>query len=161
VSAAKRSVLESAIKVQASAWSLGLSWPREIEEINILQATLRAMARAVARLKVWPDFLVIDGMQTIASDCAQRALKDADALVPAVSAASILAKTFRDRLLVALDRRYPGYGFARHKGYGTKEHLAALQALGPCVQHRRTFKGVPAADGTASRRSASLWLPGI
>lgn len=168
LSAAKRAALEPAIKVTASAWSLGVSWPREIEAVNILQATLKAMARAVARLKVRPEFLLIDGMQTIEFDCPQAAIKDGDALAPAISAASILAKTFRDRLLGSLDKRYPGYGLARHKGYGTKEHLAALQKLGPCPQHRRTFRGVPAPEGergmgaTPQRGTAvSLWLPGI
>jgi ribonuclease HII len=168
LSASTRAVLEKEIKALASAWSLGLAWPREIEEANILQATRRAMARAVARLRVRPEFLLIDGNQTIESEIPQAAIIDGDALAPPIAAASILAKTFRDRLLEKLDKRYPGYGFAKHKGYGTKEHLAALRELGPCVQHRRTFRGVPgwekaatAAKAGRTARATSLWLPGI
>lgn len=156
LSAARRNALEPAIKAQALAWGLGLSWPAEVDRVNVLQAALRAMCRAVAVLKLPPVFLAVDGNQPLPSPLPQRSIVGGDHLVPAIAAASILAKTFRDRLLTALDRRYPGYGLAGHKGYGTVEHLAALRRLGPCPMHRRSFRGVlPQAE-----RSASC-LPGI
>lgn len=148
LTAARRAALEPAIKAQAVAWGLGVIWPAEIDRINILQATFRAMARAVAVMKLQPQSLLIDGNKTIpvhllvSPSLPQRAIVDGDSLEPAISAASILAKTFRDRLLTVLDRRYPGYALAVHKGYGTAAHLAALRTLGPCPQHRLTFRGV-------------------
>lgn len=165
LTAAKRAVLEPAIKAQAAAWGLGVIWPGEIDSINILQATFRAMARAVAVMKLRPLTLLIDGNKTIpvhllvSPALPQRAIVDGDALVPAISAASILAKTFRDRLLERLDRRHPGYGLAVHKGYGTVAHLAALRSLGPCAQHRLTFRGVlPEKPARATEQGC---LPGI
>ncbi len=142
LSAARREALAPRIKEVALAWSLGLAWPREIDRVNILAATLRAMARAAALLRVRPALLLIDGNKTCPAPLPQRAIVDGDALVPAISAASILAKTFRDRLLTALDRRHPGYGFSGHKGYGAATHFQALRELGPCRQHRLTFRGV-------------------
>lgn len=148
LTAARRAALEPAIKAQAVAWGLGVIWPAEIDRVNILQATFRAMARAVAVMKLRPVSLLIDGNKTIpfhllaSPALPQRAIIDGDALEPAISAASILAKTFRDRLLTVLDRRYPGYALAVHKGYGTAAHLAALRTLGPCPLHRLTFRGV-------------------
>lgn len=142
LSAARREELAPRIRNVALAWSLGLAWPGEIDRVNILAATLRAMARAAALLKVRPALLLIDGNKTCPAPLPQRAIVGGDALVPAISAASILAKTFRDRLLAALDRRHPGYGFAGHKGYGAATHFQALRKLGPCRQHRLTFRGV-------------------
>lgn len=144
----RRAVLEPAIKAQAVAWGLGVIWPSTIDRINILQATFRAMAKAVAVLKVSPRALEIDGDKIIPShllhtgSMTQKAVVGGDALVPAISAASILAKTFRDRLMESLDKRYCGYGLREHKGYGTAVHLAAIVQLGPCRQHRLTFRGV-------------------
>lgn len=144
----RRSVLEPAIKAQAVAWGLGVIWPATIDRINILQATFRAMAKAVAVLKVRPLSLEVDGDKIIPShllltgSLSQKALVGGDLLVPAISAASILAKTFRDRLMESLDKRYCGYGLREHKGYGTAVHLAAIVRLGPCRQHRLTFRGV-------------------
>ena len=155
-----RAALEPEIKARALAWGVGLSRPREIERVNILQATLRAMRRAVNALKIAPDFLVIDGCQTLALDIPQKAVVKADLLIPAVSAASALAKTFRDRLLAQLDKRYPGYGLSRHKGYGTREHLRALEKLGPSPIHRMTFKGV-VQDTDTQGTPEELCLPGI
>jgi len=152
-----RAALEPEIKARALAWGVGLSRPREIERINILKATLAAMQRAVKALKVAPDFLVIDGCHTLALDIPQKALVKADLLIPAVSAASILAKTFRDRLLTKLDKRYPGYGLSQHKGYGTREHLEALKRLGPSPIHRLSFKGVR-QDTPAQGLPEELWL---
>lgn len=157
LTAERRAALEPRIKAQALAWCVGLSWPREIDRINILRASLLAMRRAVLGLKVSPVFLAVDGNQAIDIDLGQRCLPGGDKSVPAIAAASILAKTFRDRLLKSLDKRYPGYGLARHKGYGTKEHLEALRALGPCPIHRASFRGVLDAPHSGE----SLCLPGI
>lgn len=138
----KREALAAGIRAQALAWSLGLAWPGEIDRVNILQASLRSMERAVARLRRAPALLLIDGNQNIRTALPQRTVVGGDALVPAISAASILAKTFRDHLLGILDRLHPGYGLAVHKGYGTAMHLEALQRLGPSPVHRLSFRGV-------------------
>lgn len=152
----QREKLETRIKAGCSAWALGFSWPREIDRINILQASLTAMLRAVARLKVLPEYLLVDGNQAINTKIPQKTVVDGDALIPVISAASIIAKTFRDRLLEKLDTRFPGYGLARHKGYATSEHYRALAELGPCPLHRLTFRGVlPGAE------QDQLCLPGI
>jgi ribonuclease HII len=156
LSCARREKLALEIKAQAVAWALGLSWPREIEEVNILQATLKAMARSVQRLKRPPKFLYIDGNRTTHLSLPQQAVVGGDGLIPCISAASIVAKTFRDHLLVHLDRRYPGYGLAGHKGYGTRIHLERIRALGPSPQHRATFRGV-----RPETRGRELCLPGI
>lgn len=148
LSASRRDGLAAEIGAQALAWGLGVIWPWDIDRINILQATLKAMSRAVAALKVRPQVLLVDGKQTLPEDLLraplprQKAVIDGDALVPVISAASILAKTFRDDLMDRLDRRYPVYGFARHKGYGTREHLEALRTHGPCRLHRLSFAKV-------------------
>ena len=146
--------LAPAIKRHAVAWSLGISWPKEIDTINILNATFRAMARAVIGLKLDDPRpgLLIDGNHIIRPDAwrfvtmlpypTQSAIIDGDALVPQIAAASVLAKTFRDALLCKLDIRYPGYGFAEHKGYGTRSHRDAIIVRGPCSMHRKTFRGV-------------------
>lgn len=158
LSANARERLRSAIMACAGAWSVGVVWPRRIEEINILNASLEAMARACGTLQVAPRRLLIDGNKRIneavlaqfwrhkAPLPAQKAIVHGDALMPAISAASILAKTYRDMLMARLERRWPGYGFAKHKGYGTREHLTALAALGPCPMHRRGFRGVPCGE---------------
>jgi ribonuclease HII len=160
-----RQELAPRIRACALAWGLGLSWPREIERVNILQATFAAMARAVAALHAAPAALVVDGPHAIPGhvlrrilkpqlhELDQRAVVDGDALVPAISAASILAKTFRDALMERLDRRYPGYGLALHKGYGTAEHREAVARLGPCRLHRMTFKGVRPEPPVAAQGS--------
>ena len=121
---------------------VGLAEPGEIDRINILQASLLAMARAVGDMKVKPDGLLIDGPYGIPLDIPQRPVKGGDAKSLSIGAASIVAKVYRDRLMVAFDRCYPGYGFAGHKGYGTKAHLTALAKIGPCPLHRLSFKGV-------------------
>lgn len=153
---AKRSGLACLIKRCALAWSLGIVWQKQIDQINILQASLLAMAKSASSLKISPGALLIDGPFPIPSEMlraewakgsvhplpAQKAIIGGDLLVPSISAASILAKTFRDNLMDALDKRWPGYGFARNKGYGTKEHREALIAKGPTPLHRMTFRGV-------------------
>jgi len=156
--AEERDNLATEIRQLAVGWGIGLAWMDEIARINILQASLMAMTRAVAAMRIRmkaqgavPARLLIDGTQIIPPlyfrkfgipAPEQEAVVDGDALVPAISAASILAKTFRDDLMVKLDARWPEYGFARHKGYGTKEHREALAKFGPCPLHRLDFRGV-------------------
>ena len=130
------------IRIRAVAWGVGLSDVGEIDAVNILQATLLAMKRAIEQLGTRPEVVWIDGLQCPSIDYPVRAIVDGDRIVAAIAAASILAKTVRDAMLVELDRSYPLYGFARHKGYSTPEHLAALAAHGPCAAHRRTFAPV-------------------
>jgi len=137
-----RERLASEIRVRAVAWSVAAADVAEIDTINILQASLLAMRRAVEGLGVAPGMALIDGNQYPSLACAMRAIVGGDRTVASISAASILAKTVRDALLVELDGTYPGYGFAQHKGYSTPEHLAALERLGPCAAHRRTFMPV-------------------
>jgi ribonuclease HII len=152
VAPSRRNGLAAAIGQISLAWGLGVVWPAEIDQTDILRATLKAMSRAAAVLKVRPEILLIDGDKRIpepllrqagfAAMPAQREIIDGDATVPVIAAASILAKTFRDQLMEKLNLRYPGYGFAAHKGYGTAEHREALGRLGPCRMHRLTFRGV-------------------
>ena len=152
----RRAELAQAIKAQAVSWALGFSWPREIDRINILQATLAAMSRALCALRVQPDCVLVDGNRAFPSPLPLTTVVGGDAIHPCISAASILAKTFRDELLERMDERYPGYGLAVHKGYGTREHLEALRRLGPSPAHRATFRGV-----RPEPREKTLWLPGI
>ncbi|MBK7079226.1 MAG: ribonuclease HII [Betaproteobacteria bacterium] len=150
LSAARRDELAVAIRARALAWSVAAADVDVIDALNILQATLLAMRRACEGLGVVPDEAWVDGNRCPALACPARAIVKGDRDVAAISAASILAKTARDALLVELDRVYPAYGFARHKGYGTAEHLAALAALGPCPAHRRSF--APVAQAASSGR---------
>lgn len=140
---AKREVLYEKIVDRALAYSIVMVMSDEIDRINIFQATMTGMSRALAGLNPCAHEAWIDG-NALPRDlpCAGRAIIGGDALEPAISAASILAKVTRDRWMVELDREHPGYGFAEHKGYGTPAHLAALQRLGPCPHHRRSFAPV-------------------
>ncbi len=161
--AAARQNLAEAIRRHALAFGLGLMWQADIDRINILQATFHAMSKAAVSLlqryerqyetPIAPMLLHIDGNKTLPSPVLsyywhlprpplQEALVGGDGLVPSISAASIMAKTFRDKLMKSLHRRWPQYNFAKHKGYGTKEHLAALRQYGPCPLHRMSFGGV-------------------
>jgi ribonuclease HII len=142
LSAAARERLSVEIRASAHAWCVASSDVDEIDAINILQATMRAMQRAVAGLAVAPAEVLVDGNRCPPLPCPARAIVKGDRDVPVISAASILAKTARDAYLIELDARYPGYGFAQHKGYGTPVHLAALDRLGPCPAHRRSFAPV-------------------
>lgn len=139
ISAAKRERLEPLIMASALAYGIGRAEPGEIDEINILQATLLAMRRAVAALVVVPGAVVVDGNRSTHFGLPTEAVVGGDARVPAISAASILAKVARDREMVALDALFPGYGFAQHKGYGTAVHMEALARLGPTPHHRYSF----------------------
>ncbi|HTS85889.1 MAG TPA: ribonuclease HII [Usitatibacter sp.] len=140
-----RDDLAARIRERALAWAVSSATPAEIDEMNILRASLLAMRRAVESLALAPEEVCVDGLYTVEVSCPCRAIVKGDAKVAAISAASILAKTARDADMVALDARFPGYGFAGHKGYSTPEHLAALKALGPCEIHRRSFEPVRAA----------------
>jgi ribonuclease HII len=136
-----------------------------IDRINILQATLSAMADAIRGLSQAPDFLLIDGISGIPMNIAQRTIKKGDSLSYSIAAASIIAKVTRDRLMVDYDALYPGYGFAAHKGYGAASHLAAIASLGPSPIHRRSFRGVkehvPAVPGAELLSGDSGLLPGF
>ena len=143
LSEARREALFPQIVERALAYCIVLVEPEEIDRLNIFQATMAGMSRAVAGLVPVAHEALIDGNQ-LPKDlpCPGRAIVGGDALEPAISAASILAKVSRDRVMVTLDGVHPGYGFAAHKGYATPAHLAALQQLGPCAQHRRSFAPV-------------------
>ena len=142
LSAARRERLAVEIREKALAWSIAEASVAEIDHINILQATLLAMQRAVAGLSVLPAVALIDGNRCPVLAMPARAIIGGDATVAEISAASILAKTSRDAGMLALHALYPQYDFARHKGYGTAVHLAALRAHGPSPVHRRSFAPV-------------------
>lgn len=144
LTAAKREMLAEQIRERALAWALGRAEPAEIDQINILQATMLAMQRAVAALPIAPTSVLIDGNRCPPLPMPAQAVVKGDATVPAISAASILAKVARDAEMQALELRHPGYGFAKHKGYPTSAHLEALQRLGPLPEHRRSFAPVRA-----------------
>ncbi len=135
----RRQALDLVIREQALSWALGRAEPEEIDCINILQASLLAMQRAVAALNIQPGLALVDGNRAPRLSCQVRTIVGGDASEPAISAASIIAKVARDREMVELDTRYPGYGLARHKGYPTKQHLEALRELGVSAIHRRSF----------------------
>ena len=145
LSAARRERLAEDIRAHALAWALGRAEVAEIDRINILQASLLAMQRAVAQLRIQPAQVLVDGNRCPVLNYPCTAIVKGDATVPAISAASILAKVARDAELRDLDQRYPEYGFAQHKGYPTAAHRAALQRFGPCAEHRRSFAPVAAA----------------
>ena len=143
LSEAKRERLVPLIKAQALAWGLGWASPEEIDEFNIRQANHLAMRRAVEAMGIVPSAIIIDGNDVPEGlPCSARAIIKGDLTEPCISAASILAKTARDRVMVEMDDAYPGYGFAAHKGYGTKVHSEALAKLGPSDIHRMSFKPV-------------------
>lgn len=146
LSPARRSRLAEEIRAAAVAWAIAEASVQEIEEMNVLRATLLAMRRAIESLRPQPACCLIDGPTPVRGlQIPQRTIVRGDRTCPDISAASILAKTYRDALMVRLDREYPGYGFARHKGYVTPEHLAALRDLGPCPIHRMGYAPVRAA----------------
>lgn len=142
LSEARREALAEEIREKALAWALGRCEPQEIDRLNILQASLLAMRRAVLALDPAPAHALIDGNRCPELPCTAEAIVKGDATEPAISAASILAKVVRDQEMVALDRAFPDYGFAGHKGYPTADHLAALQRVGPCAHHRQSFAPV-------------------
>ncbi|MDG4554851.1 MAG: ribonuclease HII [Candidatus Competibacter sp.] len=145
LSPARRERLALDIRANALAWALGRAEVAEIDRLNIFQASLLAMRRAVEALPVAPDQVLVDGKHCPPLTCPCTAIVKGDATVPAIGAASILAKVARDAELRILHDRYPRYGFARHKGYPTAAHREALRRFGPCPEHRRSFAPVAAA----------------
>ncbi len=145
----RRLSLYDEIKEKALAWSLGRAEPEEIDQLNILHATMLAMQRAVAGLAIVPDFVLIDGNRCPGLPMPAQAVVKGDSRVAEISAASIMAKVTRDREMVELDQRFPAYGFAQHKGYPTAFHLEKLAALGATEFHRRSFAPVKRALGLA------------
>ena len=139
----KREALFPVIQERALAWAVARVEAAEIDETDILSARMKAMQLAMDQLSLRPDFALIDGNRdrgrSFALTTPHRCIVKGDSLSASIAAASILAKVSRDRLMVELDEVYPGYGFARHKGYGTAQHRAAIARLGPCPIHRRTF----------------------
>jgi ribonuclease HII len=142
LTAKRREALFDEIRARALCFAIAEASVQEIDEINILQATLLAMKRAVEALRLPPKLVLVDGNRLPTLSIRAEAIVQGDALVPAISAASILAKVHRDRLCEAMHQRYPVYGFDQHKGYGTAQHMAALQAHGPTDCHRMTFAPV-------------------
>jgi ribonuclease HII len=142
LTARQRDRLCGEIKRAALSFALGRAEVEEIDRLNILQASLLAMQRAVAALPIAPRRVLVDGSHCPALACAAEAIIGGDATVAAISAASILAKVTRDREMEVLDAVHPGYGFGKHKGYPTREHLQALNSRGPCAIHRRSFAPV-------------------
>jgi len=139
----KREFLYNIIIENCSNWSIGIVSEEIIDKINILEASKLAMKISVEKLNIEPDFLLIDGRHTIENyPASQMAIPNADQNIFSVSAASIIAKVTRDRILINLDKEYPEYGFAKHKGYGTRLHIEMLAKMGPCKIHRKSFSPV-------------------
>lgn len=142
LSAKKRAEISAELKETAVAYAIGQVEAEEIDRINILEATRKAMAMAIAGLEPAADFLLIDAVGLKAVSLPQRSLIKGDAVSFSIAAASVLAKTYRDDMMVNIALEYPQYGFEGHKGYGSAAHLAALREHGPCPLHRRSFRGV-------------------
>ena len=138
----RRQLLAVEIRERALCWHISRSTVAEIDSYNILQATMMAMVRAVDGLSICPEYVAVDGNRMPPWNYNGETVVKGDDKVPAISAASILAKVFRDSEMIAFDDEYPGYGFAGHKGYGTKKHMEAIQQLGPSPIHRQTFEPV-------------------
>lgn len=156
LTALKRERLSGEIKAKALCFCIAQASVEEIDQLNILQATMLAMRRAVQGLRLRPAKVLVDGNCIPVLDVLAEAIVKGDAKVPAISAASILAKVHRDHLCETMDQLYPDYGFAKHKGYGSEQHVAALRLHGPCAVHRKTFRPVSEMlllDGIALARS--------
>ncbi|CAL1692759.1 Ribonuclease HII [Brevundimonas subvibrioides] len=144
LTAARREALEVEIKARAVAWGVGFASVEEIDDLNILHATGLAMCRAIEALSVSPVAALVDGNYRFRLPCDVETVVGGDGLSLSIAAASILAKTARDRLMIEMDDLYPGYGFAGHKGYNAPVHSQALQTMGPCPIHRRTWAPIRA-----------------
>ncbi len=160
LTALQRERLHDQIRERALCCSIGVASVEEIDQVNILQATMLAMRRAVMGLRLKPGKVLVDGNRLPTLDVLAEAIVRGDSLVKSISAASILAKVYRDRLCGELDLQYPHYGFARHKGYGTAQHLAALREHGACEHHRRSFAPV-AQVHLATRVPLPLAMPAL
>jgi ribonuclease HII len=139
---AKREALALELKAVLPAWAVSAVDSQAIDGVNILEATKAAMRQAISELIIQPNFVLVDGDHAPGSGLKEMAMVEGDAHSCAIACASIIAKTHRDSLMVALDAEYPGYGFGKHKGYGTKHHQAALAELGPCAIHRMSFSPI-------------------
>lgn len=144
ISEKKRQQLYDFITTHADSYGIGLATAEEIDTFNILQATFLAMQRAVQKLKIKPEIALIDGNRAPLLECETKAIIKGDRDVPLISAASILAKVYRDRLMLKLDQLYPQYGFAQHKGYPTKSHIEMIEKWGITPEHRKTFQPIKA-----------------
>lgn len=142
----KRQEISDLIRSDALDWGIGIIGHEIIDEVNILQATRFAMHEAILKLQFRPDFLLIDAVVLPDVDIPQQGILKGDSVSASIMAASIIAKVARDRIMDELDLQYPGYGFAKHKGYGTADHFKALEKFGPCPCHRRSFRGVLKKD---------------
>ena len=150
----ERERLAVEIKEKALAWSVADATVEEIDELNILQATMLAMRRAVLGLKIAPNLVLVDGNRLPQLPYPANAIVKGDDKIAAISAASIIAKTTRDHRMMELDAQYPGYGFAKHKGYGVEAHIAAIKNLGVCPEHRRTFEPIATILGISKKKKA-------
>lgn len=150
LSPAEREVQYVRVMGYADAVGIGVVTATRIDEINILCATHEAMARALRELPISPDFALVDGLPVRGLACPHQSLVKGDLRCVSIAAASVVAKVTRDRMMVALDAEHPGYGFARHKGYPTPAHYEALQRLGPCAAHRRSFRPCRDAEPAVS-----------
>ena len=142
LSVIKRKTLSDEIKTHSKAWSIGIATVKEIDDLNIFGATLLSMKRAIKDLSGVPEKVIVDGQFTPEIDVPCEAIIQGDATEESIMAASIIAKVERDMIMVELDKKYPHYGFSKHKGYPTKLHLQTLKKFGPCNDHRQTFKPV-------------------
>ena len=155
LTADKRDEIAAQLKFDCVAYAIGQVEADEIDRINILEATKQAMLDAIASLSPRADFLLVDALYLKRSPLPQKAIIKGDSISVSIAAASILAKTYRDELMTAYDIEYPQYGFAGHKGYGAATHFEALRKHGPCVLHRKTFRGVlPGTHGPCFRRAS-------
>ncbi len=143
----KREIQYARIMSQARAVGIGVADNLEVDRLNVLQATLKAMEQAIRQLSPAPDFLLIDGISAPRSPIPCRTIKKGDSASFSIAAASIIAKVSRDRMMIVFDGEYPGYGFAVHKGYGSSAHMRAIAGMGPCAIHRKTFRGVKEFTG--------------
>ena len=142
LSADKRQSLSNEIKIHSLSWSIGIATSQEIDDINILRASLLSMERAIKNLSEVPEKVIVDGQYIPEIDVPCEAIIRGDSIEESIMAASILAKVERDKIMLELDKKYPNYGFGQHKGYPTKLHLEALRDFGPCSEHRQSFKPV-------------------
>jgi ribonuclease HII len=146
LSAARRTAISDELKKTVLAFAIGQVEADEIDRINILEATKKAMLSAITALEPAPDYLLIDALQLKLCPLPQKALIKGDSISYSIAAASVLAKTYRDGLMRAYDSQYPGYGFAGHKGYGSAKHFEAIRTQGPCPLHRLSFRGVVTSE---------------